>query len=149
MKPQDSRPTVIRVEAQIFEDQRAEFDLLMQELLTGARVRVQSLERERAAVTARALEALTLILDAVRQHPGTGQARRLVHFLAGLYNGTDYPFDLSDLRPLDTPLANACLDYLNYDRLAIRDLDRHLGDRGRELQGWIARYEIRAVAPRP
>ena len=140
---------MVRVEAQIFEDQRAEFDLLMQELLTGARVGVQSLERERAAVTARAPGALTLILDAGRQHPGTGQARRLVHFLAGLYNGSDYPFDLSDLRPLDARLANACLDYLNYDRLAICDLDRHWDNCDRELRGWIRRYAIRAVASRP
>lgn len=41
-------------------------------------------------------------------HPETGQTGLLVSFLAGLYNGYDYPFDLSDMRPLDTKLANAC-----------------------------------------
>ena len=35
---------------------------------------------------------------AVEEHPGTGQARRLVRFLAGLYNGGGFPFDLTDLR---------------------------------------------------
>jgi hypothetical protein len=65
-----------------------------------------------------------------------------VSFLAGLYNGYDYPFDLSDLRPLDTNLANACLDYLNYDRLAVCDLDKHLEGGGRELQAWIRDYNI-------
>jgi hypothetical protein len=66
----------------------------------------------------------------------------LVAFLAGVYNGYDYPFDLSDLRPLDTALANACLDYLNYDRLGICDLDKHLPAGGRELHGWIADYGL-------
>ena len=50
-------------------------------------------------------------------HPTTGQGGWLVRFLAGLYHGAEYPFDLSELRGLDTRLANACLDYLNYDRL--------------------------------
>ena len=42
----------------------------------------------------------------------------LVRFLAALYNGDDYSFDLTELRGLDTKLTNACLDYLNYDRWA-------------------------------
>jgi hypothetical protein len=58
----------------------------------------------------------------------------------GLYNGYDYPFDLSDLRPLGTKLANACLDYLNYDRLGICDVDKHLEGGGRELEGWLRDY---------
>jgi hypothetical protein len=43
---------------------------------------------------------------------------------------------------LDTALANGCLDYLNYDRLGVSDVDRHLPDGGRELQGWIRDYDI-------
>src|SRR6185437_7842108 len=86
---------------------------------------------------AQAVAALEVIITAVRAHPTTGQAGRLVRFLAGVYCGSDTPFDLSDLRALDRRLANACLDYLNYDRLAISDLDKHLGDGGRELRGWI------------
>jgi len=63
-------------------------------------------------------------------------------FLAGLYDGVSYPFYLSDLRPLDTSLANACLDYLNYDRLGVCDLDRHLPAGGRELEAWIRDYGL-------
>lgn len=79
------------------------------------------------------------------RYPATGQAGRLVNFLAGLCNGYDYSFGLSDLRPLDTKLANACLDYLNYDRLAVCDLDKHLEGGGRELQAWIRDYGIHAL----
>jgi hypothetical protein len=53
------------------------------------------------------MEALQYIEKAINDHPTTGQARRLVRFLAGLYNGQDYPFDLSELRGLDTKLASA------------------------------------------
>jgi hypothetical protein len=53
---------------------------------------------------------------------------------AGLYNGYDYLFDVSDLRSLDTKLANACLGSLNYDRLDICDLDKRLEGGGRVLQ---------------
>jgi hypothetical protein len=35
---------------------------------------------------------------------------------------------------LDTALANACLDYLNYDGLGICDSDQ---TEGRELEAWI------------
>ena len=133
----------VRVELELFEDQVDEFNLLYQELILGPRVRVAQLEAERSALRSRAVDALKVIQDAVRQHPGTGQARTLVRFLAGLWNGPEYRFDFSDLRTLDTALANACLHYLNYDRLGICDLERHLPDGGRELQGWIERYGIR------
>jgi hypothetical protein len=33
-----------------------------------------------------------------------------------------------------------CLDCLNYDRLGICDLDRHLADGGVEVEGWIRDY---------
>jgi hypothetical protein len=94
----------------------------------------------------RALAGLATILESVRAHPGTGQAGRLVAFPAGLYNGYDYPFDLSDLRPLDTKLANACLDYLNYDRLGVCDLDKHLGG-DRVLPALLREYNLVPLCP--
>lgn len=141
-------PRTVRVEAEIPEEAIAEFELMMLELLAGKRDRALALERERATIQAQAVAALEIVAEAIRLNPGTGQARRLVRFLAGLYNGPEYPFDLLELRGLDTRLANACLDYLNYDRLGIRDLDRHLGDGGRELQGWIQTYGVVCVPGR-
>lgn len=135
----------VRVEAAIPEEAVAEFELMMLELFGGKRDRALALERERATIQAQAVVALEVTITAIRAHPGTGQARRLVRFLAGVYCGSDYPFDLSELRGLDTRLANACLDYLNYDRLGIRGLDRHLGDDGRELRGWIRAYGVAAI----
>jgi hypothetical protein len=90
----------------------------------------------------RARPALEIIETAIRENPTTGQAGRLVRFLAGLYNGQDYPFDLTELRALDTRLANACLDYLCYDSLGKREVHHHLAGGDRELNRWISDYGI-------
>jgi hypothetical protein len=71
----------------------------------------------------------------------------LVRFLASLYLKYDCPFELTDLRTLDTALANACLDDLNYDRLGVCDLHRHLADGGAEVEGWIRDYGYLPRAP--
>ncbi len=146
-------PGMIRFEVEIPAEAAAEFDLMMYELFTGQRDRPKRYKQEDAAIAVRAGEALATIVAAIRAHPGTAQAGRLVQFLASVYNGADYPFDLSALRALGARLANACLAYLNYDRLAVSDLSTHLGDGGRELRAWIRLYGLKsssnlAVGPR-
>lgn len=122
-------------------DQQArELDAAWREIIAGKQPRTDALERDQAAITSRALIALEIIETAIRQNPTTGQSGRLVRFLAGVYNGYDYPFDLTDLRALDTRLANACLDYLNYDRLGRKEVHRHLSIGERELHQWIEDY---------
>lgn len=88
------------------------------------------------AVKERARVALQTIQETIERNPTTGQVRRLITFLAGVYNGSDYPFDLSELRGLDTRLANACLDYLNYDRLGLREVHHHLSGGAQALHNW-------------
>jgi hypothetical protein len=82
-------------------------------------------------------------VKAIEEHPGTGQTGRLVKFLAGVYNGHEFLFDLTDLRALDTELANACIDYLNYDRLSKAEVHTHMPGGGRQMQGFIAQQGIR------
>jgi hypothetical protein len=94
------------------------------------------------AIPERAQSALSMIETAIRENPNSGQARRLVQFVAALYNGYDYPFDLTELRALDARLADACLDYLNYDRLGKREVDRHLSGGEKELRQWLMDYGI-------
>jgi len=69
-------------------------------------------------------------------------AKRLVRFLAGLYNGQDYPFDLSELRGLDTKLANACLIISIFDRLGIAEVHKNLANGERDLHRWLEDYHI-------
>jgi len=114
-----------------------------EEIIAGKKLaRTEALEHGVEAVMERARTALQTIETAIREHPTTGQAGRLVRFLAALYNGYDFSFDLTELRALDTGLANACLDYLNYDRLAKREVHHHLTGGDRELQRWIRDYRV-------
>ncbi len=94
---------------------------------------MDALDCDIATITRQALEGLKVIEIAIKSHPTTGGARRLVLFLAGVYNGQDYPFDLTELRGLDSALANACVDYLNYDRLGIKEVHKHLANGDRDL----------------
>jgi hypothetical protein len=66
--------------------------------------------------------------------------------VAGVYNGRDYPFDLSELRGPDTALANACLDYLNYDRLGIKEVHAHLSNGETDLHRPLTKYRIEPAA---
>jgi hypothetical protein len=138
-------PKTVRVEAEIPISQRDEFDRAMIEIVAGARPRMDALVRDENSVKSRAMDALRVIESAINDHPTTGGARRLVRFLAGVYNGQDYPFDLTELRGLDTKLANACLDYLNYDRLGITEVHKHLANSDRDLHRWLEQYAIEAA----
>ncbi len=112
------------------------------EIVSGKVERLQAMDKGTEAIMERARLALDTIATAIREHPTTGQAGRLVRFLAGVYNGSEFPFDLTDLRALDTELANACLDYLNYDRLGKREVHHHLSGGDRELHQWFRDYGI-------
>ncbi len=43
---------------------------------------------------------------------------------------------------LDTALSNACLDYLNYDRLGIKEVHKHLENGDQDLHQWLNAYRI-------
>jgi hypothetical protein len=138
----------VHVEADIPVSQRDEFDRAMIEIVAGERPRMDALNRDVVAIKIRATAALQTLEKAINDHPTAGQTRRLVRFLAGLYNGQDYPFDLTELRGLDTKLSNACLDYLNYDRLGIAEVHKHLANGERDLHRWLQDFHIQpAQAP--
>ena len=133
----------VHVEADIPVSQRDEFDRAMIGIVAGGCPRMETLERDENAIKQRALTALKVIESAINDHPTTGGARRLAGFLAGVYNGQDYPFNLTELRGLDTRLANACLDYLNYDRLGQQEMHKHLANGERDLDHWLEAYDIK------
>jgi len=95
----------VHVEVNIPASQLDEFERTITAIAAGERPRMDTLARDEGEIVSRAMAALQRIEAAIEAHPGTGQARRLVKFLAGVYNGEDYPFDLRELRALDTELA--------------------------------------------
>lgn len=123
--------------------QACELEAAWREIVTGEELpRSATLENDLEAIQERARIGLEVIERAIREHPTTDQAGRLVRFLAAIYNGYDFSFDLTELRALDTELANACVDYLNYDRLSKREVHHHLSGGDRELQRWIDDYRV-------
>lgn len=76
------------------------------------------------------------------------QRGRGVRLLAGVYNRSEFPLDLTDPRMLDTELAHACLDDLSDDRLGKRGIHHHLSGGDRELHQGLTektgrdRYEM-------
>src|ERR1700735_4237275 len=126
--------------------QAAELNAAWQEIVAGHRTRLHTAAEATHEIMERARLGLSRIVTAVEEHPGTGQGRRLARFLAGVYNGNDYPFDLTDLRALDIELANACIDYLNYDRLAKAEVHTHLPGGGKQMQAILHNA---GVTPRP
>jgi hypothetical protein len=119
-----------------------------QEIVSGQKlVHAEALHHSNEAIMERARVALPIIENAIRR--GGGQSVSLVRFLAALYNGHEYTFDLIDLRALDTKLANACLDYLSYDRLGQQEVHHHLSGGAQELHGWIERYGIQPREAHP
>ena len=138
----------VHVEVEIPISQRDEFERAMIQIAAGDRPRMDALDRDLAAITSRAMVGLQAIEAAINAHPTTGGARRLVCFLAGVYNGSDYPFNLSELRGLNAELANACLDYLNYDRLGKTEVHKHLANADRDLHRWLEEYGIEPARTR-
>lgn len=100
------------------------------------RARVQARERARGP----ALLGLNRIVTAIRSNPGSGQVRRLVAFLGGLYNGERFPFDMTELRSLDSGLSDACLDVLAYDRFGVQEIHCWGVISGDDLNDLLAAY---------
>lgn len=144
--PRQPPSKTVHVEANIPASQLDEFERAIVEIVAGERPRMDELVHDESSIHSRAMQALQSIEESINAHPTTGQSRRLVRFLAGLYNGQDYPFDLTELRGLDTRLANACLDYLNYDRLAKKEVHEHLANAERDLHRWL---EEQGILPAP
>lgn len=86
-------------------------------------------ERERPAVLAAGLDALKRLL-AIAQG-GSDQCRYVASFLLGLYNGTRFPFDLTDFRCLDRKIFNDCLSVLKMDFSPQKEVHAYFADGGR------------------
>lgn len=84
-------------------------DRLLQDM-----ARLAAEEAERPAIRAKGIEALHRLLPVAQRC--TGQSRIVGRFLLSLYNGSAFPFALTDLRGLDTALWGDCLAVLAMDR---------------------------------
>lgn len=84
-----------------------------------------------------ALEALQILVSSIRKSATTGQRRRITGFLASLYDGESFPFDLTNLRALDQNLREACLKVLIRDSLGLSEIHTWGVFDADELNRWL------------
>lgn len=70
-------------------------------------------QAERPMIEAKGREALARLIKVAERD--TGQSRKVAAFLLGCYNGTRFPFDLTDFRGLDFSLFDDCMTVLRMD----------------------------------
>lgn len=74
----------------------------------------------------------------------TGQSRTIVRFLAGLYNGSAYPFDLTDLRAIDDKLFEDCMALLRMDaRHCVQEVHNYFDDGSRRWKKMISDWHLK------
>ena len=92
--------------------------------------------------TARGAPAFARLLGLAEQRDSS-QVARLASFIAGAYNDDAFPFDLFELRAVDTDFADdmlACVDALRWARA---DLHRLVGDGDARMKAVIERWGLR------
>ena len=73
---------------------------------------------------------------------GVGQASIVARFLAGLYNGTAFPFDLTELRGLDEDLFEHCLAVLRLDNTPKVEIHQYFPDGEERFQRIIQDWNL-------
>lgn len=64
----------------------------------------------------------------------TGQCRHVAAFLLGLYNGTRFPFDLTDLRCVDGEIFDDCMAVLQMDSQPAREVHTYFDNGGQVFE---------------
>ncbi|WP_235026169.1 DUF7673 family protein [Caballeronia arationis] len=72
----------------------------------------------------------------------SGQARVAAQFLAGLYNGFDFPFSLTDFRRLDDDLMEHCIQVLRLDSRHATEVHRYFPNGEARWQAMIKRWGL-------
>lgn len=139
---------MLHIEVDIEPEQEAEFREMLSELVAGQRPRTAALQTEAQDIAAQAFRSFDSILEAIARDPASGtapgprQCRRLVHFLAALTDPTHYSLNLTELRAMDPVLSRACLDCLNYFRLALSDIPEWSVQHRQTLDGLFEKYGV-------
>lgn len=72
----------------------------------------------------------------------SGQCRYIAGFLAGLYNGYRFPFNLIDLRCIDSALFDHCMNVLKMDRQPEKEVHEYFPDGGAKWEAMIRRWGL-------
>ena len=112
-----------------------------QDHLLSAREAAHAQSQARPEIEARGVESLRTLYEAACGH--SGQCRVIAAFLLGLYNGSRFPFNLTDLRMLDSSLFEHCIRVLHMDaRVCRQEVHAYLDDGGRKFEELARQWRI-------
>lgn len=90
-------------------------------------------------------EALQRLFDQAQGY--RGQCAVVARLLAGLYNGSRFPFVLTDLRRLDDALFEDAMAVLRMDaRHCVQEVHEYFDNGGRRFEAMIAGKDLVGVA---
>jgi len=115
----------------------------------GSDFAIQEIDRMRAYE----LEARRLIAEGkpalyrlmpIAELGDSGQSRYIAAFLLGLYNGPRFPFDLTELRCLDSALQDDCLTVLKMDaRACLKEVHCYFNNGGERFENMAKRWSLK------
>lgn len=135
-----SPPTMLRITVDVPGDKREQFHALWQQILNDDEAplnqQVRTAQTDRTAMREAGVAALRRLLPVAQRD--TGQSRIVARLLAGLYNGRRFPFDLTDLRSLDTALFEDAMALVRMDaRLTEKEINCYFESGGRIFEEMI------------
>ncbi len=106
----------------------------------GGRTASQRAAEVRAQDKDNGLDSLSHLLSVAEGT--TGQACVIARFLAGLYDGATFPFDLTQLRGVDVDLLEHCLAVLRLDNWGSVEIHQYFANGSARLQALIANWNL-------
>ena len=139
------RQPLLKITVDVPAEKREQFHLLWEQILSDEDAPINQQTRAAQNVRENAMAAGEAALQRLYglAQGDTGQARVIAQFLAGLYNGTRFPFDLTDLRTLDDALFEDCMALLRMDaRHCVQEVHRNIENGGVKWEQMISDWNM-------
>lgn len=137
---------VVKITVDVPVEKQEQFHRLWEQILSNEdapmnhQIRAEHAKREEVMTEGKA--ALVRLYEVAQGD--TGQCRIIVRFLAGLYNGSAYPFDLTDLRSIDDALFEDCMSVLRMDaRHCVQEVHNYFDDGNRRWKKMISDWHLK------
>ena len=141
-----AQPRIVKITVDVPIEKQTEFNRLWQQILNdeeapiNQQIRAEDAKREDVMEEGKA--ALFRLYEVAQGD--TGQCRVIVRFLVGLYNGTAYPFDLTDLRAIDDALFVDCMAVLCMDaRHCVHEVHNYFDNGDQRWQKMISDWHLK------
>ena len=137
-------PRMVTVTYQVEENRMPAFQELLEQFETG-RARQDEDIRKHAHDQAQGVVSLHYLFEIAQDSDGD-QSRCVAAFLLSLYNGQRFPFDLTNLRGLDTDLFEHCMTVLRLDHRPDQEVHEYFENGNQLWEDMADLYRVVEVA---